>query len=82
MQGLLKQLSDLKIQVRKLLCGRSQYLRMPKGKLYTRSVMIAELSKEDSVALQQKGLSTQRQMGCGLFVAHKGIAPVNSTKDE
>lgn len=64
------------IRPRKLLCGRSHELRTPSGSLFTRSLMVADLNREESLALQRHGLGGERKLGCGLFVPHKGIAPV------
>ncbi len=70
------QLREIGIPVRKLLCGRSHPLRTPDGAIFTRSLMVADLDAEQSVRLQQRGLGRRRMMGCGLFLPHKGIAPV------
>lgn len=69
------------IPVRKLLCGRSHPLQTPEGPVFTRSLMVADLDPEQSVRLQQRGLGPRRVMGCGLFIPHKGIAPVRRDED-
>lgn len=66
----------LGVAVRKLMCGRVHRLRTPAGEILTRSVMIADLDKRDAVLLQQRGVGPHRQLGCGLFLPHKGIAPI------
>jgi CRISPR-associated protein Cas6 len=71
-----KELQDLGVRVRKLMCGKSHAMKTSHGELATRSLMIADLGPEDSVRLQEKGLGPGRLMGCGLFVPHKGIRPV------
>ncbi len=73
MAGLLQTLG---IQVRKALCGKETSLHTPEGPLPTRSLLLADLSPEESVRLQQRGLGPHREMGCGLFIPHKGIAPI------
>jgi CRISPR-associated protein Cas6 len=73
-----RQLRDLGITVRKLLCGRSHELRTPEGPVRTRSLMLADLEVEDSVRLQERGLGPHRTLGCGLFLGHKSVRPVNS----
>ena len=70
------------VRVRKALCGRETVIRKPDGPLITRSLMLAEIEKEESVRLQCAGLGPCRLMGCGLFIPHKGIAPVNAAADE
>jgi len=69
-------LQDLGIHVRKALCGKATLLSTPKGMLHTRSLMLADLSLGESVQLQQRGLGLHREMGCGIFVPHKGIEAV------
>lgn len=71
-------IEEMGIPVRKLLCGRTNILNFPDRKIFTRSLLIADLKMEQSVKLQQKGLGEGRKHGCGLFIPHKGIAPVVS----
>jgi len=71
-----KELSARGLRVRKLLCGQAHRLQAPAGVLHTRSLMVADLAPGDSVRLQEQGLGEARALGCGLFVPHKGIAPV------
>lgn len=70
-------LDELKIRARKMLSGRGHLLRTPQREIRTRSLMIAELDIEDSVRLQEQGLGPHRQLGCGLFLPHKGIEAVS-----
>ena len=69
------------IDCRKMLGGISHTLRFPDGPVHTRSLMVAELEPEQSVRLQQQGLGAGRSIGCGLFLPHKGIKPVNDAKE-
>jgi len=71
------QIQQLGIQCRKVLCGKTHQFKMPDGDLFTRSLMIADLLPIDSMTLQQQGLGEGRKIGCGLFVPHKDIKPVN-----
>ncbi len=71
------QVQELGIQIRKMLAGKERQIITPKGILHTRSLMLADLQQEESVRLQQYGLGTHRQLGCGLFLPQKGIKPVN-----
>ncbi len=71
------ELKERGIFVRKMLCGRMQKFKRPSGVLTTRSLMLADLHISDSVKLQQTGLGGNRKMGCGLFIAHKGIDAVS-----
>nr|VFK42205.1 MAG: CRISPR-associated protein Cas6, subtype MYXAN [Candidatus Kentron sp. TC]VFK42660.1 MAG: CRISPR-associated protein Cas6, subtype MYXAN [Candidatus Kentron sp. TC] len=73
---LVDQLQRMNIHVRKLLCGREHVIPTPKAPIHTRSVLIAEINPEESLLLQQNGIGPFRQLGCGLFIPHKDIAPV------
>ncbi|MGB5735078.1 MAG: type I-MYXAN CRISPR-associated protein Cas6/Cmx6 [Thiohalocapsa sp.] len=74
------ELGQLGIRVRKALCGRTTALSTPDGPLEARSLMLADLTQDESLLLQQRGLGPYRQMGCGIFIAHKGIDSVHKTK--
>ena len=76
LQQALERLRMLDIDCRKLLGGISHTLEFPDGPVFTRSLMVAELTPEHSVRLQQAGLGEGRKVGCGLFIPHKGIKPV------
>lgn len=79
---LAKELQRRGIRVKKALCGITQEIATPEGPLKTRSLLLADLSSEDSVRLQQEGLGSHRHFGCGIFVPHKGIDPVKTAEDE
>jgi len=66
-------LNKLGIRIRKALCGKHTLLSTPRGNIHTRSLMLADLSPEESIRLQQVGLGPYRDMGCGIFIPHKGI---------
>ena len=66
------------IVARKLLCGRSHRIETANGVLTARSLLIADLSRDDSLAIQCRGIGTGRLLGCGLFVPHKDIGPVHA----
>jgi len=70
------ELSKLDVRMRKALCGKTTTLHTPEGNLHTRSLMLAELHPRESVRLQQAGLGSNRGMGCGIFIPHKGIEAV------
>ena len=72
-------LRDQGIRVRKALCGKTIPLAVPAGLIHTRSLMLADLAREESVRLQQQGLGPHREMGCGIFIPHKGIDAVRKT---
>ena len=56
-------------------------IRRADGTLFTRALLVADLSPEESVKLQQLGLGKDRLLGCGLFVPHKGIDAVYNMQE-
>ena len=72
-------LEGLSVSTRKLLCGRSHRIASAERVLTARSVMVAELGAEESLAVQSRGVGPGRLLGCGLFVPHKDIGPVRRT---
>ncbi|MEE9342191.1 MAG: type I-MYXAN CRISPR-associated protein Cas6/Cmx6 [Gammaproteobacteria bacterium] len=71
------------IKVRKMLCGRAHSMQVGGGgQLQTRSLMLADLDPDEAVKLQQTGIGQHKMMGCGLFMPHKGIAPVHETNED
>jgi hypothetical protein len=69
-------LRDMGIKPKKMLCGTETIINIPDKQLSTRSLMLADLSVEESVQLQMKGLGSHRWLGCGLFIPHKDIKEV------
>lgn len=72
-----KQLTDMGIQIRKVLCGRQYKLKLDDEVLNVRSVMLADLEVEDAFHLQEKGLGQHQLFGCGIFIPHKSISSTN-----
>ena len=70
------------ITARKLVCGRSNRIESGHGVHCARSLLIADLDHEESLAIQCRGLGPGRLLGCGLFVPHKDIGPVRRTVDD
>ncbi|MCW9088519.1 MAG: type I-MYXAN CRISPR-associated protein Cas6/Cmx6 [Gammaproteobacteria bacterium] len=60
---------------KKVLCGKENTLSTPAGPLVTRSLMVADLSLDDAIRLQEIGVGHHRykKMGCGLFIPHKTV---------
>ena len=77
-----KELSARDIAVRKMLCGKSHDIVANGETIATRSLMIADLDKSTSVALQEVGLGPCRHYGCGIFMPHKGIKAVSEQEDK
>ena len=63
------------VTARKLLCGRSHRIGLAHGMLTARSLLIADLGHDESLAIQCSGIGPGRLLGCGLFVPHKDIGP-------
>lgn len=75
------ELRRLGIEPKKMLCGIERALHTPQRRIRTRSLMLADLSVEESVRLQQGGLGPLRHRGCGLFIPHKGIRELHEAFD-
>lgn len=71
----IKNKADFK--VKKMLCGKSHAINTPNGKLTTRHLMIAELDNDSSIRIQQLGLGSAKELGCGIFLPHKSIKSLN-----
>jgi CRISPR-associated protein Cas6 len=82
LHGVAAMLTELDIPARKLMCGRTHSFRTPGGTVVTRSLMVADLDYAASIRLQQRGLGAGRKLGFGLFLPHKGIAPVKQSDEE
>ncbi len=77
-----RELDTLGIRVKKALCGRPNLLATGEQPVCTRSLLLADLNADDSLRLQRVGLGSHRKMGCGIFVPHKGIDPVNKQQED
>jgi CRISPR-associated protein Cas6 len=75
-------LTALDIKIKKMLCGKQHRHYHPSEPVITRSLMLAELDYAQSIRVQQIGLGEGRLFGCGLFLAHKDIAPVNEMYEQ
>ena len=69
-----QQLQELDIKCTKILCGKSREMDLAGRKVITRSLMLNELSKEDSLLLQAKGIGREQKRGCGVFIPYKTIS--------
>ncbi len=82
LQHVVSDLTSRDIQPRKLLCGIGHEFYANGEKIESRSLMIADLDKHSSVALQEVGIGAHRHLGCGIFIPHKGIKAVTETEDK
>lgn len=76
-----EQLDALGIQPAEMLCGLMTPIATPGSTFQTRSLMLAGLTRSQSVLLQQQGLGAERKLGCGLFIPHKAIGDLRSRPD-
>jgi CRISPR-associated protein Cas6 len=72
------ELGALGIKAGTMLCGRETTVATPACTYQTRSLMVADLTAEQSLALQQRGLGAERRLGCGVFIPHKDIGDLRS----
>lgn len=62
----------------KMICGKTQEMRVTAGLLSGFSLMLYDLGPEDNLKLQCEGLGGERGRGCGIFVPHKSGAAVGT----
>lgn len=82
LQRIVSHLGERGIRIKKALCGKTAVIEGPDGPVETRSIMLAGLSAEESVRIQQDGIGPLRHMGCGIFIPHKGIDAVKKSEDD
>ncbi len=69
----IESLRALNLRFKKVLCGKETPFNTPEGTLVARSLMVAGLTLDDAVTLQELGLGPLRSRGFGLFVPHKTV---------
>lgn len=69
------ELRDMGLKFKKVLCGKEHTLHSPGRTLTTRSLLVADLSFDDAITLQELGIGQKayRKLGCGLFIPHKSV---------
>ena len=75
------ELGALGISPATMLVGRVTTLATPARAYATRSLMLAGLTPEQSLAIQRHGLGVERKLGCGLFIPHKSIGDLRPRSD-
>jgi CRISPR-associated protein Cas6 len=73
LQSAAASLASLQLRFKKILCGKGNRFATPQKHLSTRSLMVAGLSLDDAVTLQEYGIGPHRSRGFGLFVPHKTV---------
>ncbi|MBT7543516.1 MAG: type I-MYXAN CRISPR-associated protein Cas6/Cmx6 [Gammaproteobacteria bacterium] len=71
-----KSLNLMKINVKKMLCGKEHLIKTPKKILVGKTLLITDLGKLESIKIQELGIGLGKLYGCGIFLPHKSIAPV------
>jgi len=61
----------------KILCGKAHTINTANGPRRTRSVLLADVPVTESLIMQDRGLGSQRTMGCGLLIPHKDTGAVS-----
>ncbi len=79
---MINDLNSFEISIKKTICGKTKSLTIGGKKRLGRSLMIADLSKENSVRLQDIGVGEGRIFGCGIFLPHKSIDAVDDFKED
>lgn len=82
LQRMADELQDKGIEVRKALCGKTSQISTAQEPLFSRSLMIADVSPAESIKLQQQGLGQHQHLGCGLFLPMKGIQHLEADKGD
>ena len=59
-----------------LIPGKRRQMRMGDGEAVGYSLMLHDLSLQDSILVQERGLGRYRVYGCGIFIPHKSIKEV------
>ena len=77
-----KELFSHGVPIKKAICGKAKSMTINGKNRFTRSLMIADLSKEHSILLQDIGVGDGRIFGCGIFLPHKSIDAVSGFKED
>ncbi len=73
LQASVEMLNALKLDFKKVLCGKGTEFKTPEGSISTQSLMVAGLPLDDAITLQEEGLGPMRNRGFGLFIPHKTV---------
>jgi CRISPR-associated protein Cas6 len=78
LQKCFNNLAKLNIAPKKMLAGLGRQIKTDVGVINTRSLMVADLRKPESIYLQEQGLGDDKLLGLGIFVPQKGIDSVDA----
>jgi CRISPR-associated protein Cas6 len=62
----------------KLVCGKPHVIQSDEGPLTAYNLALYDLTDEQSLMLQDRGLGLHHELGCGLFLPHKSFAAVGA----
>ena len=68
--------------IKKAICGKAKSMQLEGENQFTRSLMIADLPKDQSILLQDLGIGGGRIYGCGILLPHKSIDAVANFKED
>lgn len=69
-RDVIRMMDEMKITCR-FICGRRQTITTADGMAYGYSLMLHDLPVDQSILVQQRGMGSNRKIGCGIFVPHK-----------
>lgn len=69
-RDVIRMLDELKITTR-FICGRRQTISTAEGDVHGYSLMLHDLPVDQSILVQQRGMGSNRKIGCGIFIPHK-----------
>lgn len=61
-----------------VVCGKARRAQTQDAAIVGFSLMLHELSPEQSLSMQAAGLGAARKLGCGIFIPHKSAAAVGA----
>lgn len=73
LQRVRQELAERDIHPTKMVCGLKNLVRTGDKIVRTQSLMLADLTPQEAISLQQQGLSEGKDFGCGLFLPHKTV---------
>ena len=68
-----EELKAIGVRFKKVLCGKIHVFGTADGEVITRSLFVADLSREHAIRLQEQGVGPGRKRGFGIFIPHKTV---------
>lgn len=75
LKRVIDEMRGMGLKFKKVLCGKAHTVETPDRTLTTHSLLVADLSFEDAITLQERGVGAKayKKLGCGLFIPHKTV---------